>query len=99
MEVKQVATNTGNLGLVDQEILARLQKLKEGRDPTPTGVTDEEVRNRLQKIKDDMPTSSDAEIQARLAKLKGIPIQISSSKVKYLKLFLKFVVCLHYTTD
>ncbi|XP_026745363.1 abscission/NoCut checkpoint regulator [Trichoplusia ni] len=80
MEVKQVATNTGNLGLVDQEILARLQKLKEGRDPTPTGVTDEEVRNRLQKIKDDMPTSSDAEIQARLAKLKGIPIQISSSK-------------------
>ncbi|CAD0203957.1 unnamed protein product [Chrysodeixis includens] len=80
LEKKQVGTSTGNLDLIDQEITARLQKLKEGRDPTPIGVSDETVRNRLQKIKGNMPTSSDAEIQARLAKLRGIPIQISSSK-------------------
>ncbi|KAL0869057.1 hypothetical protein ABMA27_007374 [Loxostege sticticalis] len=59
---------------LEKEIQQRLQRLKEDRNNVPQGSTDEEILKRLQSIKGNQPTASDAELQARLANLKGIPV-------------------------
>ncbi|KAJ8714077.1 hypothetical protein PYW08_007697 [Mythimna loreyi] len=64
----------------DQLILDRLQKLKEGRNVTPASTTDEDIKKRLQNIKGETPTTSDAEIYSRLAKLRGVPLEAVSAK-------------------
>ncbi|CAH1637799.1 unnamed protein product [Spodoptera littoralis] len=62
----------------NQEILERLQKLKEGKSTPLT--KDEEIKNRLQNIKGETPTTSDAEIYSRLAKLRGVPVEVVNAK-------------------
>ncbi|XP_063831305.1 abscission/NoCut checkpoint regulator isoform X1 [Ostrinia nubilalis] len=59
---------------VEWEIQQRLKKLKEDRNKDAIQTTDEEILKRLQKIKGEQPTTSDAELQARLANLRGVPI-------------------------
>lgn len=63
----------------DQEILNRLKKLKE--DSKKTTASEEEIANRLLKIKGDIPKTTDAELQERLARLRGVPVSAVQSKV------------------
>ncbi|KAL0819577.1 hypothetical protein ABMA28_007667 [Loxostege sticticalis] len=65
---------------LEKEIQQRLQRLKEERNNVPQGSTDEEILKRLQSIKGNQPTASDAELQARLANLKGIPVIAGHNK-------------------
>lgn len=65
----------------NQEILDRLQKLKENKITSNPLSKDEEIKNRLQNIKGETPTTSDAEIYARLAKLRGVPVEVVNAKV------------------
>lgn len=65
----------------NQEILDRLQKLKENKTTSNPLSKDEEIKNRLQNIKGETPTTSDAEIYARLAKLRGVPVEVVNAKV------------------
>nr|XP_021186358.2 abscission/NoCut checkpoint regulator isoform X1 [Helicoverpa armigera] len=72
--------NTGvNTNMTDLQILERLKKLKEDSKVTPKS-TDEEIKNRLQNIRGEIPTTSDAEIYSRLAKLKGMPVETVAAK-------------------
>lgn len=64
----------------NQEILDRLQKLKENKTTSNPLSKDEEIKNRLQNIKGETPTTSDAEIYARLAKLRGVPVEVVNAK-------------------
>lgn len=64
----------------NQEILERLQKLKENKTTSNPLSKDEEIKNRLQNIKGETPTTSDAEIYARLAKLRGVPVEVVNAK-------------------
>ncbi|XP_063387683.1 abscission/NoCut checkpoint regulator [Cydia fagiglandana] len=54
----------------DQEIQARLHKLKENEKMK---TSEEEISRRLQNIKGEVPSTSDAELLERLAKLRGVP--------------------------
>ena len=89
MDPKEPANSdsTAGTGPEDQEISERLQKLKEGRNVTSTSTTDDDIKSRLQSIKGETPSSSDAEIYARLAKLKGVPVQVVTAKVTYRYVF------------
>lgn len=80
MEQKLPGNSNSSAGTEDQLISERLQKLKEGRKVTSSSSTDDEIKNRLQNIKGETPSASDAEIYARLAKLKGVPIDVVASK-------------------
>lgn len=64
----------------DEEIQNRLQRLKEKKETT-AGTSNEEIQNRLQKIKGDTPKINDAELQERLAKLRGLPVSAFQSQV------------------
>lgn len=86
IDQKQPVSNS-NAGAKDQLILERLQKLKEGRNAIPSSTTDEDIKNRLQNIKGEIPSTSDSEIYSRLAKLKGMPIEIVTAKVGYKSFF------------
>lgn len=70
----------------DQEIQNRLQRLKENRE-TSAGTSNEEIQNRLQKIKGDSPKINDAELQERLARLRGLPVSVFQSQVKYIHIY------------
>ncbi|XP_061721864.1 abscission/NoCut checkpoint regulator [Cydia pomonella] len=61
----------------DQEIQARLQKLKENEK---VKASEEEISRRLQNIKGEVPTTSDAELLERLAKLRGVPVATLQTK-------------------
>lgn len=87
-EQKVTKTDSPGMDTTDRLIAGRLQKLKESRTINSVTTTDEEIKNRLQNIKGEMPSTSDAEIQARLAKLRGVPIETLSSKVRIINLFL-----------
>lgn len=54
----------------------RLNKLKktDATDKAMKQATDAEIAERLRKIKGEMPITSDDELHARLAKLRGVPI-------------------------
>lgn len=75
---------------LEKEIQQRLQRLKEERNNVPQGSTDEEILKRLQSIKGNQPTASDAELQARLANLKGIPVIEGQNKVLFQLFLYKF---------
>lgn len=64
----------------DDEIQSRLQRLKENRNIT-AGTSNDEIQKRLQKIKGDIPKVSDAELQERLANLRGVPVSVVQSQV------------------
>lgn len=64
----------------DEEIQSRLQRLKENRKIT-AGTSNDEIQKRLQKIKGDIPKINDAELQERLAKLRGVPVSVVQSQV------------------
>lgn len=64
----------------DEEIRSRLQRLKENRK-SAAGTSNEEIQNRLQKVKGDIPKINDAELQERLAKLRGLPVSAVESQV------------------
>lgn len=78
------SNSAAGTGTEDQLIAERLQKLKEGRNITSTSTTDDDIKSRLQNIKGETPSASDSEIYARLAKLKGVPIEVVSAKVSLL---------------
>lgn len=63
--------NSQNNNNIDNEIAKRLNQLRENQHHGLTST--EEIAQRLQKIKVDMPTTSDAELHSRLARLKGVP--------------------------
>lgn len=71
----------------DEEIQNRLQRLKENRETA--GTSNKEIQNRLQKIKGDIPKTNDAELQERLARLRGLPVSVFQSQVYILKKNLK----------
>ncbi|CAG9565531.1 unnamed protein product [Danaus chrysippus] len=66
---------------IEQEIHERLQKLKDNRD-VPKASSNTEIIERLQKLKGDIPTTTDSELQAKLANIKGVPLSAVQSKVK-----------------
>ncbi|KAJ8723867.1 hypothetical protein PYW07_007847 [Mythimna separata] len=83
LDPKQPVNSNSGVGTKeDQLILDRLQKLREGRNVTPTSTTttDEDIKSRLQNIKGETPSTSDADIYSRLAKLKGVPLEVVSAK-------------------
>ena len=82
-EAGNTKTNS-NTNSIDHQILGRLQKLKEGRAKLPAATTDEDIKKRLHNIKGETPSTSDAELHSRLAKLKGVPIEVITSKVSFL---------------
>ncbi|XP_047994281.1 abscission/NoCut checkpoint regulator [Leguminivora glycinivorella] len=61
----------------DQEIQARLLMLKE-KEKVET--SEGEISRRLQNIKGEMPSTSDAELLERLAKLRGVPVATLQTK-------------------
>lgn len=73
-----VSTNQDTLTDKDQEIRDRLEKLK-NKEKEKT--SEEEITKRLKNIKGDVPSTSDAELLDRLAKLRGVPISTLQSKV------------------
>lgn len=73
-----VSTNQDTLTDKDQEIRDRLEKLK---DKEKEKTSEEEITKRLKNIKGDVPSTSDAELLDRLAKLRGVPISTLQSKV------------------
>ncbi|CAG9565532.1 unnamed protein product [Danaus chrysippus] len=64
---------------IEQEIHERLQKLKDNRD-VPKASSNTEIIERLQKLKGDIPTTTDSELQAKLANIKGVPLSAVQSK-------------------
>lgn len=78
--LNESSSGTNSTPSKDQEIAERLRKLKEAKAETQVTSTDEDIRNRLQNIKGAIPSTSDAEIQERLAKLRGVPIETVTSK-------------------
>lgn len=76
-----VSTNQDTLTDKDQEIRDRLEKLK---DKEKEKTSEEEITKRLKNIKGDVPSTSDAELLDRLAKLRGVPISTLQSKVIFL---------------
>ncbi|XP_046971176.1 abscission/NoCut checkpoint regulator [Vanessa cardui] len=72
---KQISYNT-----TDQLIYEKLKKLKEGNQENLTKVNNEDIIARLQKLKDDIPSTSTAELELRLANLKGVPASAVQSK-------------------
>lgn len=65
----------------DQEILKRLHQLKEDSNKATAGMSEADIEARLKKIKGEMPSTSDAELRERLARLRGVPISTLQSKV------------------
>lgn len=65
----------------EEEITKRLQNLKESNNDSRKQNTDEVILKRLKDIKGNQPTTSDAELQLRLANLKGLPAVEASDKV------------------
>ncbi|CAK1583723.1 unnamed protein product [Parnassius mnemosyne] len=63
----------------EQEIFNRLEKLKQ--DNKEKAKSDKEILERLQNLKGPMPSTSDAEIYSRLAKVKGIPNIVTKEPV------------------
>ncbi|XP_037963519.2 abscission/NoCut checkpoint regulator [Plutella xylostella] len=78
---KRIGASSGSSAehSTDQEILSRLQKLKDDKLENKTAVTTEEITERLKKIKGDVPSVSDAEIQERLARLRGTPNPVTTT--------------------
>ncbi|XP_063367656.1 abscission/NoCut checkpoint regulator [Cydia amplana] len=60
-----------------QEIQARLHKLKENEK---VKTSEEEISRRLENIKGEVPSTSDAELLERLAKLRGVPVATLQTK-------------------
>ncbi|XP_053613773.1 abscission/NoCut checkpoint regulator isoform X2 [Plodia interpunctella] len=73
-----VHCDNGGTSSQDQEIHARLLKLKQ--DTTPKMTQEEEIAIRLKNIKGEVPSTSDAELQQRLANLRGVPVNTLQSK-------------------
>lgn len=69
----------------EKEIYDRLQKLKEDNKEHTANSSTNDIAARLQKLKGEIPSTSDAEIAARLASLKGVPTCEISSKAALLK--------------
>ncbi|XP_045776872.1 abscission/NoCut checkpoint regulator [Maniola jurtina] len=65
---------------VEKEISERLNKLKQDKLDSKASPSNDEVAERLQKLKGDVPSTSDAELTARLANIKGVPISALQSK-------------------
>ncbi|XP_073950336.1 abscission/NoCut checkpoint regulator [Choristoneura fumiferana] len=72
-----VSSNKDTLNDKDQEIRARLGKLK---DKEKVKMSEEEITMRLKNIKGDVPSTSDAELLDRLAKLRGVPVSTLQTK-------------------
>ncbi|CAH2094558.1 unnamed protein product [Euphydryas editha] len=69
-----------NENTTDQQIYEKLNKLKEDKHEKPQKISNEEIIKRLQKLKGDIPSTSNAELEARLANIKGIPISAVQTK-------------------
>ncbi|XP_038206643.1 abscission/NoCut checkpoint regulator [Zerene cesonia] len=63
---------------VEEEIRSRLEKLKEGKQE-PVKSTDKDITDRLNTLKN-IPTTSQAELEQRLANLKNVPVSTLHSK-------------------
>ncbi|XP_032521015.2 abscission/NoCut checkpoint regulator [Danaus plexippus] len=64
---------------IEQEIQDRLRKLKDHIDVQKPS-SNAEIIERLQKLKGNIPVTSDSELQARLANIKGVPLSAVQSK-------------------
>ncbi|KAM3960545.1 abscission/NoCut checkpoint regulator [Aphomia sociella] len=64
---------------VDQEITERLNKLKQD-NAGPKLKPEDEIAKRLKGLKGEMPSTSDNELQLRLANLRGVPLSAVQSK-------------------
>ncbi|XP_026760661.2 abscission/NoCut checkpoint regulator [Galleria mellonella] len=63
----------------DQEIAERLSKLKQGKTEHQLK-PEEEIAKRLQHLKSNFPSTSDNQLQLRLANLRGVPLSVVQSK-------------------
>lgn len=77
----------------EKEIYDRLQKLKEDNKEHSVNFTTDDIATRLQNLKGEIPSTSDAEIAARLANLKGLPTCEIASKVLYVKYKISLFFC------
>lgn len=73
-------TNYAGASSKDNEILKRLQNLKQEQVHKKVS-TDDEIAQRLKNIKGDLPSASVSEIEARLANLRGVPVQSHSKPI------------------
>ncbi|XP_068619126.1 abscission/NoCut checkpoint regulator isoform X2 [Battus philenor] len=76
-------TSKGNdciINKTEKDIQERLQKLKENNKKF-VNVTDEDLAQRLQNLKEPKPSTSDAELYSKLAKIKGLPVDVVNKKV------------------
>lgn len=64
----------------DQEIYEKLMKLKEDKQENMQKGNNGDIINRLKKLKGDIPSTSTAELEARLANIKGVPISAVQTK-------------------
>lgn len=66
---------------MEKEISERLKKLKEDKEAALATTSTDTVADRLQKLKGETPSTSDAQLKARLANIKGVPVSTLESKV------------------
>ncbi|XP_050354043.1 abscission/NoCut checkpoint regulator [Nymphalis io] len=70
----------GSENTTDQLIYEKLKKLKDDKQENLGKIKNEDIIARLQKLKDDIPSTSNAELELRLANLKGVPTSTVQSK-------------------
>lgn len=73
----------------DQEIYEKLMKLKEDKQENMQKGNNGDIINRLKKLKGDIPSTSTAELEARLANIKGVPISAVQTKVIFIIFYLQ----------
>lgn len=91
MDGSAIPESLGNVNAtsspLDDQMHERLSKLKDkdAIDPEMNkGSTDAKIAERLQKIKGNVPAVSDAELHARLAKLRGVPTVETKVQIAYI---------------
>lgn len=73
-----------NENATDEEIYDKLMKLKENKQENTQKLNNDDIINRLKKLKGDIPSTSTAELEARLANIKGVPVSAVQTKVIFI---------------
>lgn len=80
----------------DQEIYEKLMKLKEDKQENMQKVNNDDIINRLKKLKGDIPSTSTAELEARLANIKGVPISAVQTKVIFIFFYFRLTANIYH---